>query len=112
MLCRTRRVTAIGAKFNAQWQRRSRYLYFFSFINNLILAGNSIIKAPQAAHDGSDSCSDGLNESGYASQCNIAELLQSGTSDADLITAWLHELNCDALASLFIQAGYDLVRFL
>lgn len=49
-----------------------------------------------------------LDESGYASQVNIVEMLQSGASAEEIMAAWLGDIRMEEYLPLLLEAGYDL----
>ncbi|KAL4241105.1 Caskin-2 [Mactra antiquata] len=51
---------------------------------------------------------DRLEESGYSSQINVAELFQAGVPDHEVLRAWLRDLNYEEYYQNFINAGYDM----
>ncbi|XP_041363793.1 caskin-2-like [Gigantopelta aegis] len=51
---------------------------------------------------------DRLEESGYASTINVAELFQAGLQDCEVMHAWLADLHFEEYYNNFHQAGYDM----
>ncbi|KAK3586047.1 hypothetical protein CHS0354_033170 [Potamilus streckersoni] len=51
---------------------------------------------------------DRLEESGYSSQINVAELFHAGVADHEVLRAWLSDLHYEEYHQNFIQAGYDM----
>lgn len=51
---------------------------------------------------------DRLEEPGYTSTINVAQLFQAGVPDNEVLHAWLHDLGFVEYYPLFYQAGYDM----
>ncbi|BFZ02753.1 hypothetical protein BsWGS_05792 [Bradybaena similaris] len=51
---------------------------------------------------------DRLEEPGCSSTINVAQLLQAGVPDNEVLHAWLHDLHFEEYYTLFTQAGYDM----
>ncbi|CAL1530621.1 unnamed protein product [Lymnaea stagnalis] len=51
---------------------------------------------------------DRLEEPGFTSTINVAQLFQAGVPDNEVLHAWLHDLGFVEYYPLFYQAGYDM----
>ncbi|XP_074649443.1 uncharacterized protein LOC141904707 isoform X3 [Tubulanus polymorphus] len=70
------------------------------------------VSSRQSYHSNSSSSLgslDRLEESGYSSQVNVAELVQQGMAqDTEIIHAWLADLHYDEYYNNFVGNGYDM----
>ncbi|XP_052791333.1 caskin-2-like isoform X3 [Mya arenaria] len=82
--------------------------------NQYRLSGTSYesgVSSRQSYHSTSSSSVgslDRLEESGYSSQVNVAELFQAGLPDHEVLRAWLRDLNYEEYYQNFMSAGYDM----
>ncbi|XP_053393505.1 LOW QUALITY PROTEIN: caskin-2-like [Mercenaria mercenaria] len=82
--------------------------------NQYRLSGTSYesgVSSRQSYHSTSSSSVgslDRLEESGYSSQINVAELFQAGVPDHEVLRAWLRDLNYEEYYQNFLTAGYDM----
>ncbi|XP_052267192.1 caskin-2-like isoform X3 [Dreissena polymorpha] len=82
--------------------------------NQYRLSGTSYesgVSSRQSYHSTSSSSVgslDRLEESGYSSQINVAELFQAGVPDHEVLRAWLRDLNYEEYYQNFVGAGYDM----
>lgn len=51
---------------------------------------------------------DRLEEGGYSSQINVAELVHAGLPDHEVLRCWLRDLRFEDYHGNFLQAGYDM----
>ncbi|XP_033754976.1 caskin-1-like isoform X3 [Pecten maximus] len=51
---------------------------------------------------------DRLEEGGYSSQVNVAELVHAGLPDHEVLRCWLRDLRFEDYHGNFLQAGYDM----
>ncbi|XP_013386174.1 caskin-1 isoform X2 [Lingula anatina] len=97
---------------SSQFDNRSGHIYVNH--NQHRLSGQSYesgLSSRQSYHSTSSSSMgslDRLEESGYSSQVNVAELFQAGYTDHEVLHAWLCDLHFEEYFNLFVQAGYDM----
>lgn len=51
---------------------------------------------------------DQLEESGYSSQTNVADLFKAGLPDSEILLTWLRDLRFEEYYHNFVAAGYDM----